>query len=65
MWLGREGHGGTTQRWADKSLTTQVADVSSSVMAVTVTAELAAMLWAGAERPDCLVVASAPSSAGS
>ena len=62
---GGETHGVSTYGGPDKSLTIHVADVLSSVVVVKVSAELAAMLWAGAERPDCLVVASASSSAGS
>lgn len=48
----------------DESLTTQAADVSASAVVVEAAAELSVMLWAGAERADCSVVASPTGSTG-
>lgn len=55
-----ERHGGCPYRQQnpDKSLTAQEADVLASVVAAEASAKPSEMLWAGAERPDCLVVAS-------
>lgn len=47
----------------DKSLTTQISGVLTSVVVAKDTAGPAEMLWAGAERPDCSVVASPSGSA--
>lgn len=50
--------------WRDKSLTTQVEDVLASVVVAKDSDGPCAMLWAGAERPDCSVVASPTGSIG-